>query len=313
MQTLRMSDESSPFSNSLWYYADAENQPIGPLPFAELEKLVTTGVIQPGTQVIESGGADWRTFAQVAPPPATPLPPPLPRSAPPPLPQSGPVKAQSQSPSGFTKRTKILAVVIAIPLLLIVALSFIAAVSKALFRTPLQTATQVPVNEPPRNPEAMAAPRPATPPQAASTVKAAKQFEKFLLGEFRYEIKTCMTRQQLGSEFYPTNAEAEATFLVVRYAIENESNQTKTVLSDDFILRDARGREFRAASRATTALMMEGKNHDFIVRELQPGIWRYGLTAFEIPNDALEGQLIIFVPEKGFLGTKQIAVPIRLK
>ena len=61
--------ESSPPPNSLWFYADASNQPVGPVPFAELEKFVTAGVIQPKTQVFEKGGGEWRAFATIAPAP----------------------------------------------------------------------------------------------------------------------------------------------------------------------------------------------------------------------------------------------------
>ena len=54
-------------SETLWYYADANNQPVGPLPMAELQRLAASGVISPKTQVVEEGGDAWRTFAEIIP------------------------------------------------------------------------------------------------------------------------------------------------------------------------------------------------------------------------------------------------------
>lgn len=69
-----MSNESSPPASSLWFYADASNQPVGPLPFAELEKLATAGLIEPRTKVIEANGTEWKRFAAVAPSPPMQIP-----------------------------------------------------------------------------------------------------------------------------------------------------------------------------------------------------------------------------------------------
>ena len=58
--------------DTLWYYADASNEPVGPLPFAELERLATAGVIHAATHIIEKGGSEWKKFASVfLPPPPT--------------------------------------------------------------------------------------------------------------------------------------------------------------------------------------------------------------------------------------------------
>lgn len=75
-----MSNQTSPHADSLWFYADAHNQPVGPLPFRTIQTLATAGVIQPGTQVVESGRADWRVFAEITTRPLSP--PPSPHSAP---------------------------------------------------------------------------------------------------------------------------------------------------------------------------------------------------------------------------------------
>ena len=55
--------------DSLWYYTDASNEPVGPLPFAELERLAAAGVIQAATHVIENGGREWKKFAAIVLPP----------------------------------------------------------------------------------------------------------------------------------------------------------------------------------------------------------------------------------------------------
>ena len=57
----------SPESQSLWYYADAANQPVGPLPFSDLQQLAAAGVIQPETHIIEEGGTEWKKFASIIP------------------------------------------------------------------------------------------------------------------------------------------------------------------------------------------------------------------------------------------------------
>ena len=114
-----------------------------------------------------------------------------------------------------------------------------------------------------------------------------RQFQKFRLGDFSYEIKRCELRARLGNEFLSAKPGAGAVFLVVRFAIANETKKTETVLSDDFTLRDGQGREFSPASSALTALMMEGENKDFLVSQIQPGVEKESLTAFEIPKTAI--------------------------
>ena len=58
----------SPESQSLWYYADESNQPVGPLPFSTLQQLASVGVIQPETHVLEKGDAEWKKFDSIVPP-----------------------------------------------------------------------------------------------------------------------------------------------------------------------------------------------------------------------------------------------------
>jgi hypothetical protein len=55
----------------LYYYADAQNQAIGPLPLAELQKLRTSGTLQDSTLVVKEGGQDWIAFFSIQPPSVT--------------------------------------------------------------------------------------------------------------------------------------------------------------------------------------------------------------------------------------------------
>ena len=65
-----------------WFYANSENQPIGPVSFEKLQQLAASGTITPESFIIERGGTDWKTFGSVLravlPPSATQQPPPLP-------------------------------------------------------------------------------------------------------------------------------------------------------------------------------------------------------------------------------------------
>ena len=53
-----------------------------------------------------------------------------------------------------------------------------------------------------------------------------RQFQRFRLGDFTYEIRRCEVRTRLGSEFAPAKPSAGAVFLVVRFAIANETKKT---------------------------------------------------------------------------------------
>jgi len=62
-----------------YYYVDAQNQAVGPIPLPELQTLHSAGTIADATLVVIEGGQDWVAFSTVkaAPQPAaqpTPLP-----------------------------------------------------------------------------------------------------------------------------------------------------------------------------------------------------------------------------------------------
>lgn len=135
--------------------------------------------------------------------------------------------------------------------------------------------------------------------------------ESFSLGDFSYAIHKTQKKQFIGNQFVGERAPANATYLLVHYSIINNGNKTATVLTDDFKLLDAKGREFTTSSEGTTALMMSGSDQDFLLSELQPGIQKDGVTVFLVPNDAVAPGLQLIVPEKGFLGTGRVLVTLK--
>ena len=66
-----------------WYYADADQQPIGPITFSQLQHLAKTGIVSSSTFVICEGDTEWKSFAIAALPEVpkavqAPQPPPIP-------------------------------------------------------------------------------------------------------------------------------------------------------------------------------------------------------------------------------------------
>ena len=51
----------------LWFYADANNQPQGPVSSAELQRLAGGGVIGSGTPIMYQGGTEWTTYSSLCP------------------------------------------------------------------------------------------------------------------------------------------------------------------------------------------------------------------------------------------------------
>ena len=55
----------TPEKETLWFYTNAQNQPVGPVSLSELQRLAAAGVVAPDIHVIEEGGAEWKTFDSV--------------------------------------------------------------------------------------------------------------------------------------------------------------------------------------------------------------------------------------------------------
>ena len=59
----------------MYYYADDQNNPVGPLPLQAMQDLANKGIIRANTKVIEHGGAAWTTWEKIRPTGFTPPPP----------------------------------------------------------------------------------------------------------------------------------------------------------------------------------------------------------------------------------------------
>jgi hypothetical protein len=135
--------------------------------------------------------------------------------------------------------------------------------------------------------------------------------DEFTLGDFTYWVKSIEVVNAVGSEIVHKEASEGAKFVLVHFAIRNNTNSTETVLTDDFKIEDAKGREFRSSTEANTTLGLSQPGKDLLLTELQPGLKKTTVTAFEMPDDALKGGLTLVVPEKGILGTGSIRVALQ--
>ncbi len=123
------------------------------------------------------------------------------------------------------------------------------------------------------------------------------------LGGFTYTVSSIVPKQQVGTNRYlRKTATKGATFIEVRYTIENTGNETATALAGGLFLRDAQGRTFRQSSEATMAAASDA-DIDILLSELQPGIPRDQVVVLEVP-DATLGRLDLVIPAKGFLESR---------
>lgn len=135
--------------------------------------------------------------------------------------------------------------------------------------------------------------------------------EAFRLGDFTYVIKDVKVMDEVGKGYGKKAASDGAAFVVVQFTIQNEGNATETVLTDDFLIVDAKGREFRPSTDANMALAMAGGGKDMIVSELQPGLKKATATAFELPEASAKGTFTLVIPEKGLLGTGAVRITLK--
>lgn len=73
-----------------YYYADENNQPVGPYSLEELNQFAFNGKIQPSTWVVEEGGTEWKSYDEVKAAQVTAVPAPAPAAAPKPTPSAQP-------------------------------------------------------------------------------------------------------------------------------------------------------------------------------------------------------------------------------
>lgn len=135
--------------------------------------------------------------------------------------------------------------------------------------------------------------------------------EAFRLGDFTYSVTNVKVMDEVGKGYGKKTASEGAAFVVVQFTIQNEGNATETVLTDDFLIVDAKGREFRPSTEANMALAMAGGGKDMIVSELQPGLKKATATAFELPEGSAKGTFTLVIPEKGLLGTGAVRITLK--
>jgi len=157
---------------------------------------------------------------------------------------------------------------------------------------------------------------PLTPDETARLTalsEAAKQpklGQPLRLGDFTYNVKKVTSYSAIGTGIAEKAASEGARFVVVEYTIRNEGSATETVLTDDFRIVDAQGREYRPSSDGNTALVMSG-DKDLALSELQPGVARKMQTAFEMPDAVAKGTFTLVIPEKGVLGTGSARITLQ--
>jgi len=141
--------------------------------------------------------------------------------------------------------------------------------------------------------------------------------KEFQLGDYKYKIISLDQRSQIGEElfgnFMGEKASSGASFVVVSYTIENCTKESQVVQADDFKLLDSQGRTFDTSSTVSTALLMTSEDKDFLLSELQPGIARQMQQGFELPDTALESEVTLIVPQKGFFSTGDARLNVRIR
>jgi hypothetical protein len=149
-------------------------------------------------------------------------------------------------------------------------------------------------------------------PANADDIKTYPIGQEFILGDYTYKITSSKITKAIGSnEFARQKASDESIFLVVAFTIKNNTKQTQTVMADDFKIKDSQDREFSPSSDANTALTMSGDGKDFMFSQLQPGLTKKQVVAFEIPVDDVKSKLSVLVPEKGFFSSGKALIAIQ--
>lgn len=133
--------------------------------------------------------------------------------------------------------------------------------------------------------------------------------QRFKLGGFAYTIVDSKGMLSIGNRFTREKASDGAIFYLVEFEIENIQNETATVLSSDFKIRDQNGRTFEPSTKAASTLAMSGKQ-DLLLSQLQPGIKKKSIVAFELPKSAVSKAVILVIPEKGLFSSGKVEVAL---
>lgn len=129
------------------------------------------------------------------------------------------------------------------------------------------------------------------------------------LGGFRYVVDSVRPKGSVGKNPFLKKVAADgASYVVVRYSIENVGMETATAFANDLVIRDPQGRIFRPASDATTTLAAD-EGVDLLLSQLHPSVPRKQIAVFEVPKTLLD-RFELVIPEKGLLGTKEAVLPL---
>lgn len=145
-------------------------------------------------------------------------------------------------------------------------------------------------------------------PTETDEVRRYELGESFQLGSFLYKIKGVRTRSIIGNQVHSESPSEGAVFLVVSYTIENTGDETSTVLANDFKIKDSSGRIYTPSNTANSALNVEYDNKEILFSQLQPGIKKEGLTAFEVPEKSIEKPLEFIVPTKKMFSSEKAVI-----
>lgn len=150
---------------------------------------------------------------------------------------------------------------------------------------------------------------------ASTDIKQIRRYnlgESFQLGNIRYNIKEIRKRSVIGNQIHSESPSKGAVFLVASYTIENTGNETSTVLANDFKIKDSSGRTYEPSNTANAALNAESENKEIFFNQLQPGIKKEGLTAFEVPKKSIEKPMTFVIPTKEMFSSKKAVIEFQL-
>lgn len=123
--------------------------------------------------------------------------------------------------------------------------------------------------------------------------------QEFRLGDFSYRVLSAVATTDVGSKYLRHNAGEGAVLIIINFSIKNETNETESVLTDDFEIVDYKGRKFSPSSDIKTALA-SANAADIFLTELQPGLAKKTYVGFEVPEDVIGSPYKLIIPEKGF-------------
>ena len=106
--------------------------------------------------------------------------------------------------------------------------------------------------------------------------------ETLQVGDMAYTVRDVSYRSSVGNHYMEETT--SGVFLILDVRIHNHGDETVTLSSTRFTLRDQRGREFRTSSDGGVALTSENDRTVLLMEEAQPGVATTGVLVYEVPN-----------------------------